>query len=221
MSINLGNIRDNLPSLNFPKLSKQAVSKARQYIKPELFQALFDITVNDYYSYKHKYYLWNDYHLFAVDGPQIHRAYSIKETYGSQGDSRYEKRHYMGQGSVLYDVSQDIIIDAQIEHCLFSERKLAKQHLQKLKGMNISQNALIIFDRGYYSVDLYNYIISLGFHCLMRIKKQCTSLTQEKSDDEFIDHPKLDGTVRTIKVPLSSGETEYLVTDITDPAFTP
>lgn len=48
MGTNISNIRDFLPELDFPKVSRQAVSKARQNIKPALFKELLDITVRTY-----------------------------------------------------------------------------------------------------------------------------------------------------------------------------
>ena len=42
MSINLSNILHELPEFDFPKVTKQAVSKARQGILPSLFQSLFN-----------------------------------------------------------------------------------------------------------------------------------------------------------------------------------
>ena len=40
MGTNISNIRDVLPDLDFPKISRQAVSKARQNIKPALFREI-------------------------------------------------------------------------------------------------------------------------------------------------------------------------------------
>ena len=50
MSINLSNIQFEPPELKFPKVTKQAVSKARQGILPSLFKELFDISVDTYYN---------------------------------------------------------------------------------------------------------------------------------------------------------------------------
>ncbi|MQN02156.1 MAG: hypothetical protein FRC54_09750 [bacterium LCO1.1] len=72
MSINLANIPLDLPQLEFPKVTKQAVSKARQGILPSLFKELFDAPVDTYYSSIKKRKKWHDlYHIFAVDGSRI------------------------------------------------------------------------------------------------------------------------------------------------------
>lgn len=88
MGTNISNIRDFLPELDFPKVSRQAVSKARQNIKPALFKELLDITVRTYYLFTQLFNLWNGYHLFAIDGTRVHMPYSesVETDFGFQGD---------------------------------------------------------------------------------------------------------------------------------------
>ena len=38
---NISRIYDDLPAIDFPTVSKQAVSKARQFISPDLFKELY------------------------------------------------------------------------------------------------------------------------------------------------------------------------------------
>ena len=113
MGTNISNIRDFLPELDFPKVSRQAVSKARQNIKPALFKEFLDITVRTYYLFTQIFNLWNGYHLFAIDGTRVHMPYSesVETDFGFQGDGRYDRKHFMGLGSVLYDISQDYVVD--------------------------------------------------------------------------------------------------------------
>lgn len=223
MATNIGNIRDDLWSLDFPNVSRQAVSKARQHILPDLFGELFKITVNNYYSAVNDYHLWNGYHLFAIDGSQIHmtKSLSVLEEFGENSDPRYDRRHYMGLASCLYDISQDIVLDASLAHCLTGERALAKQHLDKLREFQFSEVPLILFDRGYYSHEMFNYLVDSGYKCLMRIKQHYTSLTSADADDALIDLDKIHGKIRVIKVALSTNELEYLVTNVMDSDLTP
>ena len=68
---NLSAIRDDLLPSNFPEVSKQAVSKARQFISPSLFQDLFTLSVDIFYKNLKKRKLWHGYHIFAIDGSKI------------------------------------------------------------------------------------------------------------------------------------------------------
>ena len=68
---NLSRIRDDLSALSFPDVSKQALSKARQFINPSLFKELYYLSVALFYKQIPSRKLWNGYHLFAVDGSRI------------------------------------------------------------------------------------------------------------------------------------------------------
>ena len=68
---NLSRIREDLGSLDFPDISKQALSKARQFINPALFKELYYLSVDLFYKQLPSRKLWNGYHLFAIDGSKI------------------------------------------------------------------------------------------------------------------------------------------------------
>ena len=68
---NLSRIREDLGSLDFPDISKQALSKARQFINPALFKELYYLSVDLFYKKLPSRKLWNGYHLFAIDGSKI------------------------------------------------------------------------------------------------------------------------------------------------------
>ena len=68
---NLSSIREDLPQLDFPSVSKQALSKARQFISPDLFKELFYLSVDLFYKHIPARKLWHGLHLFAVDGSKL------------------------------------------------------------------------------------------------------------------------------------------------------
>lgn len=70
---NLFRICDEPPEINFPdQISKQALSKARQWVLPSLFKELFAFTVRTYYEMIDRRKTWHGYHVFAVDGSKLH-----------------------------------------------------------------------------------------------------------------------------------------------------
>mgnify|MGYP002541121291 FL=1 len=56
-------------------------------------------------------------------------------------------------------------------HYLASERSAAIEHLKSLETLNIYENSVVIFDRGYYSEKLFSYCVEHGHMCLMRLKE--------------------------------------------------
>jgi hypothetical protein len=55
---NLVSIRNDLPVISFPKISKQAFSMARQAVNPSLFKDIFNLSVNLFYKNIDKRKTW-------------------------------------------------------------------------------------------------------------------------------------------------------------------
>ena len=174
---NISRIHDDLPAIDFPTVSKQAVSKARQFISPDLFKELYYLSVDSFYSQIENRKLWNGYHLYAIDGSKFELPNSKSnfefffgggEMFGYPDPSR---RFTMELASVVYDVLDDYIIHASFHHYLASERSAAIEHLKSLETLNIYENSVVIFDRGYYSEKLFRYCVEHGHTCLMRLKE--------------------------------------------------
>ena len=221
---NLSRIREDLGSLDFPDISKQALSKARQFINPDLFKELYYLSVDLFYKQFPSRKLWNGYHLFAIDGSKIELPNSksnfefFGEMFGYPDPSR---RFTMGLGSIVYDVLDDYIVHASFQRYLASERSAALEHLHNLEDLNIYQNSVIIFDRGYYSEDMFRYCVEHQHLCLMRLK-QNYNIAKKCSGDILTVLPgnEKDGTedirIRVIEVILSDGTKEYLATNLFD-----
>lgn len=219
---NLSRIREDLGNLDFPDISKQALSKARQFINPALFKELYYLSVDLFYKKLPSRKLWNGYHLFDIDGSKIELPNSksnfefFGEMFGYPDPSR---RFTMGLGSIVYDVLDDYIVHASFQRYLASERSSALEHLHNLEDLNIYQNSVVIFDRGYYSEDMFRYCVEHQHLCLMRLK-QNYNIAKKCSGDIITILPgnEKDGTedirIRVIEVILNDGTKEYLATNL-------
>ena len=124
------------------------------------------------------------------------------------------------QASALYDVLNNVVIDARLEPINTGERQLALMHIDALSQMPSFGKECILFDRGYASFEFIEEFISREIHFVMRVKKGFNiSIDQlELGDHNFIlsraGHKDI--SVRVLKFTLPSGEVETLVTDITD-----
>ena len=221
---NLSRIREDLGSLDFPDISKQALSKARQFINPALFKELYYLSVDLFYKQLPSRKLWNGYHLFAIYGSKIElpNSKSNFEFFGEMfGYPDPNRRFTMGLGSIVYDVLDDYIVHASFQRYLASERSAALEHLHNLEDLNIYQNSVVIFDRGYYSEDMFRYCVEHQHLCLMRLK-QNYNIAKKCSGDIITVLPgnEKDGTedvrIRVIEVILNDGTKEYLATNLFD-----
>lgn len=229
MNQNLASIRDELGALDFPNISKQALSKARKYISPDLFKELYFSSVDIFYKNIGTRKLWHGYHLFAIDGSrlEIPNSQSNFDRFGKMFSSHDPNRKFtLSLASVVYDVLDDYVVHASLNHSLYSERCAALEHLAQLEDLGIYENSIVIFDRGYYSEDMYRYCCEHNHLCLMRVKdnigdKRVGDLKGQKNDllltlkggkkPDTEDIP-----YRLISIPTDTNENEYLITNIFD-----
>ena len=225
---NLSNILDDLGADTFPSVTKQAVSKARGGIRPSLFQELFNISVDIFYKNIGKRKTWHGMHVFAIDGTKLQLPCSKSNTleFSDLFNTRNPKQRFsMALGSIIYDVLEDYIIHASINPFLASERLAALTHLEVIKDLGIHKRSVIIFDRGYYSEWLFRYCTDNKIPCVMRLKEKINLSRSSHGDTVSVipGKPKAgtkDIKIRILAVPLETGTTEYLATNIFDEKIT-
>lgn len=220
-----------LGPVQFPDVTKQAVSKARQGIMPSLFRELFDLSVDNFKKSALPGKLWRGKEkVFAVDGSKIQLPDSKSnfETFGEMfSRENPEKRWSLALASLIYDVNNDYICHGLLRPYLSSERRAALDHCRSLESLGVLKGAVIIFDRGYYSQAMFRYFSENGYKCVMRLKenlklvKECTgdSLLSIEFEDaasgQLVSIP-----VRVLSIDLGNGTTEYLATNLFDKAYT-
>ncbi len=108
---------------------------------------------------------------------------------------------------------------------VFPERSAALEHCAELEKLGLFKDAVIVFDRVYFSDSMFRYFASKNYLCVMRIRDSF-NLAKQCSGDCILTLPgdKKKGTedilVRVISITLDSGETEYLATSIFDEDLT-
>ena len=222
----LDQLRERFPEYGFPIVSKQALSKARYGIRHELFRDLFEISSNFYYENVSERELWqNKYHVFAIDGStqEVPSSESTFSEFGKLSDKKNPDLYWsMALSSVLYDVLEDVIVDAAIEKQFFSERELSLRHMSRLIDLELDRDSIVIFDRGYYSAEIYEEWCTAECKVLMRLKRP-NRLCELDGNDVVTCITMQDGTsvpCRVLKYVLSTGETEYLITNVMDISLT-
>jgi hypothetical protein len=150
-------------------MSQQAFSQARQKLRWQALREIFETTVQA--VYEEPICRWRGYRLLAIDGSKINppsdpqmREYS-GVTGGGDGSP-------CAQGSILYDVENDLVVDARIEPAGTDGRTLAAEHVKVLCGLDSFGKELIIFDRGYASRELIELLFEKKIDFLMRVKKK-------------------------------------------------
>jgi hypothetical protein len=222
---NISRIID-LDPVHFPDVSKQAVSKARQGIKPSLFRDLFNVTVDAFSQSSIPLKLWRGKErVFAIDGSKIQlpNSSSNYKTFGEMF-SRLNpaKRWSLALISVIYDVTNDYICHGLIRPYLSSERAAAIDHCKSLEALGFLKGSVLVFDRGYFSETMFRYFANNGYFCVMRLKedyrlsKSCNGDTTSFLGKEGEEKIK----IRVLAIDLGNGTTEYLATNLFNPDYT-
>lgn len=202
--------------------SKQAFSKARQNIKYEAFRELVGYSVDLFYD-EAEYTKFHDYRVLAVDGSKLNLPDSseLRSEFGFQLTSGASQ--VQGTASLLYDVCNNLILDAHLDKYKSNERVLAEKHLQWLSE-HTHDNELIIFDRGYPSAELINSVDTRGFKYIMRCSTEFIKCIKYTGKDTLVSHKFRNKAVghpiefRVVEVQI--GDTvEYLITNLANCEF--
>lgn len=199
-------------------MTEQSFSEARQKLKWQAFQDLFKTIVDLIYT---GYYdTWHGYRVSAVDGTKIQLPdeQKLRDYFGTMGCNNNVAT---AQASALYDVLNNVLIDAQIEPLKTNEREQALQHIDALCKLPSFDKECILFDRGYASFLLIETLKIRKISFVMRVKRSFNKTIDQLG---YGDHNNVmlrrkghaDICVRVLKFSLPSGEVETLITDITD-----
>lgn len=204
---------------NFDTYSKQAFSKGRQRILPEAFKELHRHSVKFFYD-ESDYETYFGHRVLAVDGSKVNLPYNkeLLEIYGSQKST---KGLIQSLVSCLVDVMNNVILDGIMSPYNSDERELVKQHIQNVKDVLLDKD-IILFDRGYPSAQLMQFLNKEGCKYIMRCSSTfLPNLCKEKYvNDCIITHTFRKSGItlpfRVIRFPISSNTTEILITNILD-----
>ena len=203
----------------FDTYSKQAFSKGRQRILPEAFLELHKRSVEFFYN-EADYETYFGHRVLAVDGSKINLPYNreLLDIYGSQKSTNGLIQSLV---SCLTDVMNNVIIDGIMAPFNSSERELAKQNITNSVNM-LTDNDIILFDRGYPSSELMQFLDKNGSKYIMRCDATFLGrILKTHIENDFVTTHKfvksgITLTFRVVRFPISDRTTEILVTNILD-----
>jgi len=201
-------------------VTQQAFSKARQCIKPEAFKTLYEITVKTAFE-PGVLKRYHGYRVFGVDGTDttMPTCQALRAAYPEMGNEAVGRPR--ARASILCDLMEGYVLDAQFAPRSEGERELAKRHLEALKDQ-FTPLDLLLFDRGYPSKEMIALLSQGKAKYLMRVSKSFHPDIDNRTSDDFviqIEHESKSYPVRVVAVTLPSGEVETLLTNLDAKAF--
>ena len=200
-------------------MSQQAISKAKNHFDHSPFEKMVRASVQAQYSGAYPLKQYGGFVVFAVDGSivALPNLPNLRDDFGSSGRG---EQSAAAQVSLLYDITNDWIVDAYIGASKGSERAIAVEHIKELKKiLPEGIQGLIIFDRGYPSFDLIRTLEENGLFYLMRCKEEWTNAVAQSDSPDAIVRQNNGLDTRVIKFTLPSGQPETLITNLFELPF--
>lgn len=237
-------IKDYLQSLGteIKEYSKQAYSKARLKIKHTGYIELNDNLIEEFYK-EDDYKKYKGYRLLGIDGSiiELEHGNKIATEFGKMNND--DEGINASRSVVVYDLLNELVIDSALNKFSSSERESAIKQLKRIKGKGFKKNDLVVFDRGFPSLEIFMKIIDLGYNFVMRYSlessiKEMNGVLESNGDEKEIEinikevNKRLENKeirrllkkgfpnkikLRIVKIELSDRTTEYLVTSILSP----
>ena len=190
--ITISELWDQCRTMNVPlpqpkPVAASALCNARAKLDASIFKTLNAEIIAAYGAMCPDYH-WHQHKIFAVDGTKMNLPRQLlAEGYSTPSDNAY---YPQGLVSCLYQLKTQIPIDFDIV-AHKNERTMALTHLKVL-----SENDIVVYDRGYYSYEMLYYHALRGIHGIFRLKEKTN-----KDIDQFIasDETERDITIQPSK----------------------
>lgn len=174
-------------------ITKQALSGRRALMSPQAFIKLQEILVKGYYTEDYKTY--KDYIVLAIDATslQLPNTPELLQEFGCPTTQNGKTGRPVANSSVAYDINNGIIVNGTIKPYAYSERAMAEEHIEAIKNNpNLAdKKILILFDRGYPSVELMARLEEAGIDFIIRTKKKYIKETEVASKYKNYDKKKV------------------------------
>ena len=215
-------------------ISNSAFNQARMKIKPELFKHFIAQLNKQFYTDNdERVILWNGFRLLGCDGSTLTLPITKELTKKYEYNiNQHTTDVLIARTSILYDLENRMILDGVIAPFSQGERQLAVSQIKEIKKNSFQE--LLILDRGYPSFDVIYNLNKLKINYVMRTKFGFSNVTKEFMESDLMEliteiKPGKNASllnklylknqsikVRLVKVLLSSGEKELLITSLLD-----
>ena len=219
-------------------VSKQNYLRQRQKLNPKVFKLLNQNYLKRFYA-SQEVKEWQGYLVMAIDGSKVEipNSEENRQVY-SQSKTRYGESTARASLSSLHDVFNRFLVDIDIDRYLANEAEAVKLHIGALREIVGERPVLIMFDRGYLSLEFMDFLEKRGIKYLIRLPEMSykVEVAGMKTFDEEVELPytksrlsnlkkkspelaeellqKQSSNVRIVKAILGNGKQVTLITNL-------
>ena len=230
--------------VNCCDISSVGVLKQRKKFNGDIYKYIMQHNLCGFYNnYANEVNLYKGYIITATDGSDFEIPNTIKtrKNYNSTKENTSVARAHV---SNLFDVLNHYVMSTLIGPENSDEKEMDRQHLNEIKKLNLPNKIIRTKDRGYVSLKDIYYSIENNDKFLTRLKKSDFKkiVSNMSTNDEYVDIPyqydriryykdkdpdfynlmlstKQSLKVRIVKIILSTGKTEILLTNLSQDEF--
>lgn len=236
--INFNNINE-VQDITAPGLYKQ-----REKLNPEVFVYLTHVSLKEfYYNSKDEVKTYKGYVLTAIDGSdfEIPNTPQAREKF----NGKLQEQCARATVSTYFDILNKYTLDTIVETYNYSETEMAYRHLTTIKQEKVLDDykSILMADRNYRNLSYFYQAIKNDEKFVIRIansvyEKETKAMKNndeiieigyeynrakyyKEKDPELYEYLKSGNTIkiRCVKIKLSTGEIEYLLTNLEMNAF--
>ena len=198
-------------------VTKQAFSKARTHLDPDIIKASFMQTAQAMSSCEDLELYRGKYRLCAIDGSDLVLD-NDEKLLAHFGGSGSKSDCATALSSLCYDPLNNIILDGGLYPYGTSERYAARFHFEAVNMLPLPRGVknLYIFDRGYPSREFLAEMIEGKLCFLMRVRRKFNTDFDISCRNEkvYFYYNRKKYNVRVFKITLDTGEEEILITNL-------
>jgi hypothetical protein len=218
---------------SIPEVSKAAFCKARKKLKPTVFRELNKTALETFYD-SNEVQRWQGWRVLGVDGSTIElpNSQQIQQEYGIFQTRKDGKAICLGRTLLIYDTLNHLTVYGGLGKMTDSETHLFIEATQQQEP---EKQDLFVFDRYYASQLMYFYLAQKEAQFCFRLKRnwwkpakdfyqsgktsQILTIVLPEEDQQRAQELgilKKSIKVRLVRVELEDGQTELLLTSLTD-----
>ena len=171
-------------------ISKQNLSKQKMKLDFKIFKDMNKDFIERFYKSEEYTSHFKNYIVLLIDGSksEIPNVPETKKDFNIVDNSLTNKKAARTLFSTIIDAKYGIVLDSIIGKADSSERELAKQHIQNIKGAVDLKKVILIFDAGYYSLELKLFLDKMNIKYIFRLPPNTYKLEISKMEltDEII-----------------------------------
>ena len=172
-----------------PTITKQAYSKQRQNLNPEVFKHINREYIKKIYE-EIEVETYKGYVVLSVDGSGIElpNCETLKKYYGVTEGQKGSVGRVRGKALGIYDSLNKIMINTTINPNKKSEKEQFLEQIDELIEFMEDKKYIIVFDRYYFGLSFINTLEEKGIKYIMRLKLKDYKKEKEemKTNDEIV-----------------------------------